>query len=280
MPNVATVVRSTLMLTAVLVLASSAGASNQDITPTEVTSCGQRLVGPGYLTQDLECLGRGHRRRPAVILNQYASLDLQGHRIVKHGGKFGVKCNGFCEIKNGEILVKHRGKAAVYGKRKTTVSNVIIEGGWNIGVRSIEGIFVSDSRIRNVRRFGVQSFQDDATVMNSEITGIGTPGARQAGAGVVAWLRVWINDSVIRNNFRFGAVSEFGRVKLWGSTIENNNINSDCGSGLSCVDIHSRRRPEIEESYCGTSGQAVDQVRFTQAPVISWGSCANDPVVP
>ncbi len=284
--------------------------------PNEVRFCGEQISGEGILLGDLDCTDSQFDSVPAVIIRHLGRLDLNGFSITKGRGKQAVECIGKCEVMNGTIDVLTRGRAAVSGRKRVTVTNVIIEGGWARGVRSNRGVRVVDSIVRQARQIGVRSNKRSVIIRNSEITGNGLLGRTVGGIGVQAQQNAKISDSFVTGNFRFGVLVENGRVILENTVLEENNLQLGCDTPefdcrgtcdddeltcfagcdgdtdclddcrdltelckadcLECADIATLYRPDFSGSTCDYSLRLFAGVPIGTFPDQNWGVCECD----
>lgn len=265
-------------LVALAIAASAFPAAADAAETTVVKFCNQKFSGPGILEADLVCTDPINKRRPAVQIINGGMLDLNGFTIVKGRGRNAVRCHRNCQIRNGTMEMLTRGKSAVRGRRKLTVENVDIIGGWIHGALGRKGVFVFDSTITATRATGVKSARAEILIQNSEISFVGDRGNDFNGIGAQAPRRIQILDSSIHDNARFGALSLERRVIAEGTEFFNNQGRSDrCGIDLACADISSQNRPTLFESTCELSHKRRGVEDPDAVPARDWDLCTLDP---
>jgi len=262
------------LVAAALVVSTSYPASAIDIS-----TCGEMIPRgqTGRLVADLACSG-GY----AVVLEQSATVDLNGHSITTSNGGSGVSCLGRrCSVVSavatpGDMSDADGGINATFGivasdLRRLTVANVSITS-FTFGIRvpdarvSLTDVTVSDCpnvgilatklRLANVtannNKHGMGASR---SVSGSNVTAIGNQefGIDSTGG------RVKIDGVLSTGNGRFGVFARI--VKLANGTVTGNGE----------VDIVALRRPpRLINITCDSSASGP-------LPSPSWGVCSLDP---
>ena len=225
-------------------------------TTVAVTACGQRVLGDGYLVDDLDCTADDVSGLPAVTMAGSGSLDLRGFAII--GGTNAVRCEQHCQVSGGNIGYGYL--AGVQGARRVTITDVSIVGrapavsaGKIIAERSTlsfnsSGLWAAsgsvvmiDSVISDGQQYGVLADRR-ATLRNSSVTGMGLSG--------VAASKLVVRDS----------------------TVTGNATNTDCNVTRSCADLFTSTKPMLRRSTCDTSAVASSQ----DPSKSDWDVCSLD----
>jgi hypothetical protein len=64
------------------------------------------------------------------------------------------------------------------------------------------------------------------------------------------------------------------RAKLVNSTVTGNSTDPECGTSVTCADLYTIKRPQLETSTCGTS--SVVGIGDPSADCHGWCVCTND----
>jgi len=246
----------------------------------EVTACGQRVQGAGYLTSDLDC--SEFSGLYGVILEAGRprdELDLRGHTItgppVSPGAA--IRCEGNCDIFGGGSVtggawgIGGVGRVRVYdtfvfdtlhaidGGPATQLYNVVITGS------AREAVWGWRQVIRN-----------STITMNGYVF---TPPSPTVHAD-----RLAIFDSVITGNAGIGAEAKSVRVR--DSNVTQNGTSSACGVTHNCnFDLGSYRKLRIRDSTCDRSfdSRACTECNGEQPladvndpRIHNWGVCTLD----
>lgn len=256
-----------------LTLASPAAADDH----VEVVHfCGQKVLGRAKLVANLDCTRHEDLdSRVGVRIGRHGKLDLNGFSILRYRGRAGVRCLGTCKISNGTIHTTQRGVAGVLGRKKTTLNNVVISGGWTAGVLSRQGVIMRDSEVHGAGDVGVESERRSVRVRGSMISDIGR---RRTGLGtaVRAGRDATVIESSISGNRQFGVATPDGRTVIEDSMVTGNGIDEGCNVERACADLHSRFKPGVVLSECWTSDRRWEDGQSGDLPSTDWNVCSAD----
>jgi hypothetical protein len=187
--------------------------------PTEVTSCGQVVVGNGFLSGDLDCSGSADA---AVRLENGARLSLGGFTIT--ADVTGVQCKAGCRVIGPgtirRVIVGDAHTVGVFGHQGTRVEGGVSIEGWRHGI-----LVLGSARV------------DDATISGSVFGAIGAP-IRVTGS-TFSGNEVGVAGS---EGTKDGVHYTFFGVRIAESSFSDNDI-----------DITSYRRPKVRDVACTTS---------------------------
>lgn len=206
--------------------------------PVEVTSCGQVVVGKGFLGGDLDCSGFPDA---AVRLENGSALELRGFTIT--ADVTGVQCKAGCRVKGPgtirRILADEAHTVGVFGHQGTRVQGGVSLEGWRLGAFVLGSLRV-----------------DDVTVTGSVIGAIGAP--------------IRVSHSTFTGNeigvagaegTKDGVHYTFFAVRIAESSFADNDI-----------DITAYRRPKVRDVACTTSAhRTIPATPYSGGD--EWGIC-------
>jgi hypothetical protein len=241
---------------------------------TDVTTCGQ-VVAPGdvgILQADLDCSGVSGPLLAAVLLQENASLSLNGHTLIGRADEPGVVSDVArrCTV-SGPGTITGASTGIYVGMTRLTVHDLVLQQN-NLAIDASVGRLdvrnvtadssVSGGRIR-ADHLTVTRDGDGNCIMGGQLRGsdITVTGCHTGvTAGVVRVTRLDASD-----NFTIGVTAK--KVKLTDSVVTGNIF---IGHPL---DILTDSMPKLVNTTCGTSAQRDDSPTGVGP---TWGVCAND----
>lgn len=203
---------------------------------TEITSCGQVVTGPAFLSADLDCTGYdgesvvsdfGHAgvdwtiQGAAVVISKKGTLELRGHTIT--ASMLGVFCAKSCTVLGGGGTVTAASVHAVVAGKDLTIRDTTISSSGEVA------LFVN----------GVLS----------------ATGCMLTGNHYGTWFgkKVKLVDSTVTGTAEFAVTGN--ALTVVDSTLFGNGI-----------DLVSTRRPKLKNSTCETSSWGEDHLDVCGAP--------------
>jgi hypothetical protein len=218
---------------------------------TDVTTCGQVVVGKGRLVADLDCTGI---TQPAIEVD--GRLDLGGFTLTGGGTNFAIHCVSHrCKI-FGPGTITGPGGVGVLGRNRLLMKDVTLTD-------MAGGVSVSSTDGRGAATFQRCTFTD-------------------TGYGINAETRAKLIDTTITGTHRFGVMAapafsndgspcETRSLTLTRSSVSGATDDPYCATNI-CADlITCGKPPKLAKSTCGTSCRGG-----TGIPCTSWGICTND----
>ena len=229
------------------------GAAHAD---TEVTTCGQYLEGPGYLSADL----LGCTDYAAVVMDKGASLDLRGFTVA--GATYTIYCEGACEVVGpGTITGASYDGIAALGTLK--IRDVTARDNRLAGVLAGRSLKATNVTLTGNGKRGYEIY-GHVKIDGATITGNGE-------GGVANSTRLY--NAMVTNNLRGGV--RFTHAAVRDSTLASNVSDPDCGVTIPCADLMGSselsRTPRLKRSSCETSYKGTGEV-----PGDTWGVCTLD----
>lgn len=252
----------------------------------DVTMCGEVVPAGevGVLQADLTC-------GPAIMVEEGATLDLNGHMLNMSSGAVGVLCGGDCVVTSsvgtGTIVGPDPGGEScgqlccgILGYRTTRASNLTISA-FSSGIlsRRLEAAHVSASN--NLRGLEARSaLLDNVTANDNSEVGVITEDSPSL---------IRMTDSTVSGNGGAGITiggTRGGRLNAVGVTITNNGCVgvvarerkhvrlADSQVTGHAIDLETAKRPQVSDTACGTSSHLTGGGCAVNGP---WGVCANDP---
>jgi hypothetical protein len=213
----------------ILVLAAAASAS-PSWAQTEITTCGQVVVGDAFLSADLDCTGfdgnsvvpefEGKIDPPvingaAVVVSRKGTVDLQGHTLTA-GTNFGVFCPKSCAVVGGGTIVGSGIADGVLAQKTLTIRDTTITGAevaiFSTGLLRMYGSTVTGNT------YGTW-YGKTAKIVGSSVTG----------------------------NTNHAITAD--KIELVDSTVTGNGL-----------DLGAKRKPKLKNSTCETSTWGPDHL--------------------
>lgn len=239
---------------------------------------------------------------PAVLLEQGARLDMNGHSLSAPGrpavqcGLFvdTKSCGVFSSVDHGEIKDSlygiFAGRAVVdvrdielqncsFGVAtvgKLRLTNVSAEGSNNVGFagKDIDAVNASANNgvgfgfAAGVERIG-SAGRHSGPFGRFHGTDITANGNGQAGVFSAKTFKV-VDLTATGNGFSLGGPQSGGIVGLKGGTLKDSTVTGNAnGPAHDPLDVFTAKPPHLVDTTCGTSGRYPDKT-------VSWGVCGND----